>query len=124
MTETAVPKITPDATAVSDLSRLHFVSIGGMGMHPVARICAERGYSVSGSDARPSARLKSLTRAGAQVMVGHPVENVTADATVLVFTHAVGNDNPEIERARELGIQVAHRSAVLNTLMPGEPRSR
>ncbi|MER6771455.1 UDP-N-acetylmuramate--L-alanine ligase [Streptomyces bacillaris] len=119
MTETAVPKITPDATAVSDLSRLHFVGIGGMGMHPVARVCAERGYDVSGSDARPSARLQSLTRAGAQVMAGHRVENVPADATALVFTHAVGDDNPEIERARELGIPVVHRSAVLNALMAG-----
>ncbi|MFF8432833.1 UDP-N-acetylmuramate--L-alanine ligase [Streptomyces bacillaris] len=116
--ETAVPEITPDVTGeLSDLRRLHFIGIGGTGMQPVARICAERGYRVSGSDARPSARLSSLTRAGAQVVIGHQPENVPADATAVVVTNAVGDDNPEVVRARELGIPVVHRSTVLNTLM-------
>ncbi|MFJ1595106.1 UDP-N-acetylmuramate--L-alanine ligase [Kitasatospora albolonga] len=118
MTETAVPTITPDVTGeLSDLRRLHFIGIGGMGMQPVARICAERGYRVSGSDARPSARLGSLARAGAQVVIGHRAENVPVDATAVVITHALGDDNCEVARARELGIPVVHRSTVLNTLM-------
>ncbi|MFB7085743.1 UDP-N-acetylmuramate--L-alanine ligase [Streptomyces sp. NPDC056296] len=120
MAETAVPRITPTATSgLLDLSRVHFVGIGGMGMQPVAAICAQRGHIVSGSDARPSARLESLTRAGVQVRAGHHAENVWADTTTVVFTHAVAEDNPEIAKARELGIPVVHRSAVLNTLMAG-----
>ncbi|OCC13995.1 UDP-N-acetylmuramate--L-alanine ligase [Streptomyces sp. PTY087I2] len=116
--ETAVPTITPDATGeLSDLRRLHFIGIGGAGMQSVARVCAERGYSVSGSDARPSARLESLARVGAQVVIGHRPENVPADATAVVFTHAIGDDNSEVAQARRLGIPVVHRSLVLNTLM-------
>lgn len=120
MAETAVPRITPTATSgLLDLRRVHFVGIGGMGMQPVARICAERGHTVSGSDTRPSARLESLTGTGVEIRDGHRAENVWADTTAVVFTHAVGEDNPEIAKARDLGIPVVHRSAVLNTLMAG-----
>ncbi|MCZ4603334.1 Mur ligase domain-containing protein [Streptomyces sp. Lzd4kr] len=123
MVETAVPRITPDvpATGLVDLRRVHFVGIGGMGMLPVARVCAERGYTVSGSDARPSVRLEALAQCGVRVVAGQRESNVPADATAVVFTHAVGADNPEIVHARKLGIPVVHRSTVLRTLMAGHP---
>ncbi|MFF4053533.1 Mur ligase domain-containing protein [Streptomyces chartreusis] len=69
MAETAVPRITPDAptTGLVDLRRAHFVGIGGMGMLPVARVCVERGHTVTGSDARHGVRLQALAQCGAQI---------------------------------------------------------
>lgn len=119
MAETAVPRIAEDVPEDGsiDLSRVHFVGIGGSGMLPVARVCAERGFTVSGSDNRTSEGLKPLARLGVSVHSGHAAEHVPADATAVVFTHAVGEDNPEIREARSLGIPVMHRSRALNSLM-------
>ncbi|MEW2117681.1 Mur ligase domain-containing protein [Streptomyces sp. NPDC005474] len=122
MAETAVPTITPSVSTggLVDLTRPHFVGIGGMGMLPVARVCAERGYTVSGSDARTSEGLKELVRCGVTVHIGHAAGQVPADATAVVFTHAVGEDNPEITEARRRGIPLVHRSAALNALMAAD----
>ncbi|MFF3406696.1 UDP-N-acetylmuramate--L-alanine ligase [Streptomyces sp. NPDC002742] len=119
MAETAVPKITPSVSAGDpvDLRRAHWVGIGGTGMLPVAQVCAERGFTVSGSDVRSSEGLEELTRLGVRVHAGHAAGHVPADATAVVFTHAVGEENPEIGEAQRRGIPVVHRSAVLNALM-------
>lgn len=121
MVETAVPRIKPDVSVAGlvDLTRAHFVGIGGLGMLPVARVCVGRGYSVSGSDVRDSSGLEALEQHGVLVHKGHRAGNVPVEATAVVFTHAVGEDNPEIAQARHLGIPVVHRSAALNTLMAG-----
>ncbi|MFJ7905211.1 UDP-N-acetylmuramate--L-alanine ligase [Streptomyces sp. NPDC096198] len=118
MAETAVPRIRPDVAAGGvDLNRVHFVGIAGTGMLPTARVTVEEGFTVSGSDARPTAALKELARLGVDVRVGHDSAHVPQDATAVVFTHAIAEDNPEIREARRRGIPVVHRSAVLNTLM-------
>jgi UDP-N-acetylmuramate--alanine ligase len=121
MVETAVPRIKPDLSTAGlvDLTRAHFVGIGGLGMLPVARVCAERGYVVSGSDVRDSSGLEALAQHSVQVHKGHRAGNLPVDATAVVFTHAIGEDNPEVAQARRLGIPVVHRSAALNTVMAG-----
>ncbi|MER7568927.1 Mur ligase domain-containing protein [Streptomyces sp. NPDC097941] len=121
MAETAVPKIVPSVSAGEpvDLTRPHFVGIGGAGMLPVARVCAERGFAVSGSDVRASEQVENLARLGVSVRTGHAAEHLPADATALVFTHAIAPDNPEILAARLRGVPVVHRSAALSVLMAG-----
>ncbi|MER8029928.1 Mur ligase domain-containing protein [Streptomyces bauhiniae] len=121
MAETAVPTIMPGLSARPlDLRRLHFV---GSGMLPVARVCAEQGYTVSGSDVRSTEGLEELGRLGVRVYAGHRAGHVPADASAVVFTHAVAEGNPEIVAARVLGLPVVHRSAVLNALMEAHARS-
>ncbi|MEV5774206.1 UDP-N-acetylmuramate--L-alanine ligase [Streptomyces antimycoticus] len=119
MTETAVPKIIATASAGDpvDLRRVHFVGIGGAGMLPLARVCAERGFTVSGSDMRQTKALEVLAGLGVRVHTGHAATQVPADATAVVFTHALDEDNPELQAAREHGVPLVHRSTVLNALM-------
>ncbi|MBJ7004981.1 UDP-N-acetylmuramate--L-alanine ligase [Streptomyces sp. CRPSP2-6A1] len=121
MCETAVPRIAPTLVAgvPVDLSRAHFVGIGGAGMLPVARVCAERGFTVSGSDARTTPQIEALARLGVRTYAGHRAGQVPVDATAVVFTHAVAEGNPEILEARERGISLVHRSTVLDALMAG-----
>ncbi|MFJ4800144.1 UDP-N-acetylmuramate--L-alanine ligase [Streptomyces murinus] len=121
MCETAVPRIAPTLVAgvPVDLSRVHFVGVGGTGMLPVARVCAERGFIVSGSDARTTPQIEALTQLGVRTYAGHRAGQVPADATAVVFTHAVAEDNPEILEARERGIPLVHRSTALDALMAG-----
>ncbi|WP_413450525.1 UDP-N-acetylmuramate--L-alanine ligase [Georgenia phoenicis] len=94
------------------MSRYHLIGIGGAGMAPVAELLAARGLAVSGSDARDSATLERLRGLGVRAHAGHAAAQVPDDATVVVST-AVRPDNPELVRARELGLPVIHRSEAL-----------
>src|SRR5690606_30179731 len=98
--------------AGADVTRYHLIGIGGAGMAPVAELLAARGLEVSGSDARPSAILDRLRAAGVRAHVGHDPAHVPQHGTVVVST-AVRPDNPELLRARELGLPVIHRSQAL-----------
>ncbi|MEU1628198.1 Mur ligase domain-containing protein [Streptomyces sp. NPDC020096] len=120
MTETAVPTITPTALAGNvDLSRVHFVGVGGTGMLPLARLCAELGSTVSGSDIKETEALGALAAMGVTVHTQHAARNVLADATAVVFTHAIDEHNPEIKAAELRDIPVVHRSTVLNQVLEG-----
>jgi UDP-N-acetylmuramate--alanine ligase len=100
-----------------DLSRPHFVGIGGMSMSGLALICAARGARVTGSDADP-ARLAELAAAGVLVRAGHDVPP-PAGASCVVWSTAIADDNPELAAARAAGIPVVHRAQALQALADG-----
>ena len=106
------------ANSPPDLGRVHLVGVGGAGMSAVAVLLAARGLPVSGSDARDSPVLAALRDAGVRVHVGHAPGHVSGADTVVVST-AVRPSNPELLRARELGLRVLHRSEALAWLMQG-----
>ena len=87
----------------------HLIGIGGAGMSVVAELLADRGYTVSGSDAKESGTLDRLRALGITAHAGHDAAQVPPDATVVVST-AVRESNPELAAARERGQEVLHRS--------------
>lgn len=97
---------------------IHFVGIGGVSMYSLARLCLARGITVTGSDREESDRTKELQLLGASVFIGHSSENVR-DVSLVVYTHAIDRDNPEIRTAYDLGIPTVTRSAFLGVLMMG-----
>ncbi|MEE1756548.1 UDP-N-acetylmuramate--L-alanine ligase [Streptomyces sp. SP18CS02] len=101
------------------MERPHFIGIGGAGMSGIARILAQRGAKVAGSDARESETAASLRALGATVHIGHSAAHLADDATSVVVSSAIRADNPELARAAELGIPVVHRSDALAALMTG-----
>lgn len=90
----------------------HFIGIGGAGMSVVAELLAARGARVTGSDRADSDVLARLNEKGIRAFVGHDATHVDDDATVVVST-AIRESNPELARARELGLDVIHRSQAL-----------
>ncbi|ACQ80659.1 UDP-N-acetylmuramate/alanine ligase [Beutenbergia cavernae DSM 12333] len=94
------------------MTRWHFIAIGGAGMSVVAELALAAGHVVTGSDAAESAALRRLADLGARVEVGHRAAAVEG-ADVVVVSSAIRGDNPELVRARELGVEVLHRSAAL-----------
>jgi UDP-N-acetylmuramate--alanine ligase len=100
------------------LGGVHFVGIGGAGLSAIARIMLERGLPVSGSDASDSPALESLRALGAVVHVGHAAEHLGQATTVVVST-AVRDDNPEVVSARERGLRLWPRSAGLASVLAG-----
>jgi UDP-N-acetylmuramate--alanine ligase len=92
--------------------KLHFVAIGGAGMSGLALVCDRLGATVTGSDRAESSYVERLRRAGLEPRIGHDADAVPADAEVVVST-AIGDDNPELGRARERGQRVLHRGELL-----------
>ena len=100
------------------LGHVHFVGIGGAGMSGIARVLLARGSTVSGSDAKDSRTTAALRALGATVHLGHAGSHVAGADTVVVST-AIRADNPELVRARALGLRVLIRAEALAACMAG-----
>ncbi|MBM6778591.1 UDP-N-acetylmuramate--L-alanine ligase [Collinsella tanakaei] len=98
----------------------HFIGIGGAGMSAIALIMHERGYDITGSDLKTSRYIRQLIRAGIDVRVGHEAKTVDElNPDVVVVSTAIPDTNPEVVRARELGIPVWPRARMLSVLSSG-----
>lgn len=95
--------------------KYYFIAIGGVGMSGLAKYLLENGCEVSGSDIVDSKYIDKLRKLGATVYIGQKKENVPSDAVVVAST-AIRENNPEMVRARELGLKVYHRSDILSEI--------
>lgn len=96
--------------------RVHFIGIGGAGMSGLARIALSHSIHVSGSDEKDSSVVKALIALGATIATSHSAQNVDG-ADLVVYSTAISVNNPELIRARELGIDILTRAAALSILM-------
>ena len=101
---------------LSKYKNIHAIGIGGIGLSAICEILLSRGYNVSGSDMKESEMTMKLAQMGARVFIGHRKENVE-NADVLLYTAAIGPDNPELLRAKERGIPCLSRAEMLGYLM-------
>ena len=85
------------------LERPHFIGIGGAGMSGIAKILAQRGAKVAGSDARESATAEALRALGATVHIGHAAGHLADDATCVVVSSAIRAGQPRAGPRRRAG---------------------
>lgn len=97
---------------LKNIHRIHFIGIGGSGMRPLAEILHSRGFVLSGSDNNESDNLVRIRALGIPVFMGHDAKNIK-DADMVVYTIAVGNDNPEKVAAEKAGIPLIERAQLL-----------
>ena len=90
----------------------HFIAIGGVGQSALAKILLCLGFKVSGSDINDSKYVKLVRDLGAEVYIGHNKENIKGKPKIVVSS-AIKEDNPEIIKAKELGLEIIHRSDCL-----------
>ena len=88
-------------------------------MSGLALVAHARGARVSGSDRAESGYIERLRAAGLEPRIGHDADAVPDDAEVVVSS-AIGEDNPELVRARERGQRVMHRGELLAELCEGK----
>ncbi len=81
-------------------------------MSGLAKYLLENGCEVSGSDVCDSKYVQKVKNLGATVHIGHNASNVPNDCIVIAST-AIRQDNPEMIRAKELGLPIYHRSDLL-----------
>ncbi len=87
--------------------RIHFIAIGGAAMHNLAlAVASKEGYIVTGSDDEIfDPALTHLRDAGLlpEALGWHP-ERITPDLDAVILGMHAREDNPELIRAKELGI--------------------
>lgn len=90
------------------MKKVHFIAIGGSAMHNLAIALHQKGYKVTGSDDaifEPSAsRLK--IRGLLPEEFGWFPEKITADLDAVILGMHAHADNPEMLKAKELGIKI------------------
>jgi UDP-N-acetylmuramate--alanine ligase len=99
-----------------NFQRVHLIGIGGTGMSGIAEVLISLGYSVSGSDLKPTSVVQRLRGLGANIYDGHSEEQVRG-AHVVVTSSAISAENPEVGEARRLKIPVIPRAEMLAELM-------
>lgn len=101
---------------IRDYKNIYMIGIGGISMSGIAEILKKWGFNVSGSDSQKSSQTECLVENGIQVNIGQTQENITSDIDLVVYSAAIHEDNPELVRAKELGIQFIERGKFLGEI--------
>ena len=91
---------------------IHFVGIGGIGMSGLAQIMKNMGFKVQGSDQSKNKNTTSCLKSGVKVFIGHSHKNIK-NATIVVKSSAIKNNNNELIHARKSKIPIYSRAEVL-----------
>lgn len=111
-------EIPADIPSADQLGHVHFIGIGGAGLSAIARLMAQQGITVSGSDAAESDVIRALRSEGITCQVGHDPSHLDGVDTVIAST-AVRESNPEIIEATRRDLRLWPRSAGLRSVMVG-----
>ena len=101
---------------LKDCRSIFFIGIGGISMSALAQISLSLGYEVGGSDRSENAQTVHLREAGVPVFPSHNAENI-AHYDAVVYTVAIGADNPEYLAAKAAGKPLLSRADYLGYLM-------
>jgi len=86
--------------------RVHLIGIGGIGVSALAKYYLEKGYKVSGSDLVSSEITEALKDKGVKIFIGpHKPQCLTSDVKQVIYSPAVPENNPELKKAKKLGIK-------------------
>ncbi|HVE60315.1 MAG TPA: Mur ligase domain-containing protein [Chitinophagaceae bacterium] len=88
--------------------KIHFISIGGSVMHQLAIALKKKGYSITGSDDEIFEPAKSnlLQEGILPLKIGWFPEQITNDLDAVILGMHAKADNPEISKAKELGLPI------------------
>jgi UDP-N-acetylmuramate: L-alanyl-gamma-D-glutamyl-meso-diaminopimelate ligase len=88
--------------------KVHLIAIGGSAMHNMALALHEKGFNVTGSDDEINEPSKSrLAKAGLlPAEVGWFPEKLKKDVDAVILGMHARADNPELVRAKELGLKI------------------
>ena len=98
----------------------HLIGIGGVGMSALAQALLVLGRSVSGSDRLVGSTDRAFWPPNLLRLAAHGVtispddgSGVVESVERVIISTAIESDNPDLARARALGIPVVHRAAAL-----------
>jgi len=97
--------------------KIHFIGIGGIGLSALAKFLDNDGHTISGSDIRQSEITNDLaTNYHAKITIPHH-EDAVEGVDQVIYSAAVRKNNPEYQRAEELGIELLSRKDSLVSIL-------
>ncbi len=84
---------------VSQLKKVFFYGIGGIGISAIARMMIEAGKVVVGQDTKDSENIAHLRELGAVVTIGQSIDAIPADTDLIVYSRAIEVLEPEFLKA-------------------------
>lgn len=110
-----------NAEFLKGVKKVHMIGIGGIGMSGIAEYLHRKNFDLSGSDANSNQVTRRLANTGVNIYYGHAKENLPDDCDLVIYTSAVNPDNnPELSKARKLGINYIKRAEVLGNIVNGK----
>ena len=91
---------------------IHFIGIGGIGMSGLSLIMKGKGFKVQGSDLFFNRNIERLKKEKIKVFIGQKKQNLK-NATIVVISSAIKNNNPEIIEAKRKKIPIIYRGKML-----------
>ena len=101
---------------LKDCHSIFFIGLGGISMSSLAQSSLSLGYTVGGSDRSENAQTLHLKEKGIPVFGSHDAKNIE-DFDAVVYTVAIGADNPEYLAAKAAGKPLLSRADYLGYLM-------
>ena len=97
--------------------KIHFIGIGGIGLSALAKFLVNDGHKISGSDIKQTEITNDLaTNFDAKITIPHHEEAVVGVDRV-IYSAAVRPNNPEYQKAKELGIELLSRKESLKSIL-------
>jgi len=106
---------------LSQIHRVFFVGIGGIGMSALARYFQFKGLNVVGYDRTPTELTHNLTKEGIAVHFEDNLDNIpdeflTIENTLIVYTPAIPSDHKQLNFFKEKKYNLLKRAAVLGEI--------
>lgn len=97
--------------------KIHFIGIGGIGLSALAKFLVNDGHKISGSDIKQTEITNDLaTNFDAKITIPHHQDAVEGVDRV-IYSAAVRPNNPEYQKAKELGIELLSRKESLKSIL-------
>ena len=91
---------------------IHFIGIGGIGMSGLSLIMKGKGFKVQGSDIVINKNIERLKKEKIKIFIGQKKQNLR-DATIVVISSAIKNNNLELIEAKKRKIPIISRGKML-----------
>ena len=100
--------------------KIHFIGIGGIGLSALAKFLYNDGHKISGSDIKQTEITNDLaTNFAAKITIPHH-EDAVEGVDRIIYSAAVRPNNPEYQKAKELGIELLSRKESLVSILGGK----
>ena len=97
--------------------KIHFIGIGGIGLSALAKFLVNDGHKISGSDIKQTEITNDLaTNFDAKITIPHH-EDAVEGVDRVIYSAAVRPNNPEYQKAQELGIELLSRKESLKFIL-------
>ncbi len=104
---------------LSNIKKIYFVGIGGIGMSAIARYFLLRGCEVHGYDRTETELTKNLAQEGMEIHYVDDVSYIPEAVDLVVFTPAIPKQHSELMYFQEKKYPILKRAAVLGIISRG-----